>query len=271
MTEVKWIKIVVDIFDDDKIKLIEALPDGDSIIVCWFKLLCLAGQKNNCGILMLNDRIAYTDEMLATVFRRPLQTVRLALETFEQFGMIEIINGAITIPNWSKHQNIDGIDKIREQTRERTRRYRDRQKLIASGNVTRDVTVTERNAIEEDIEEDIDKDTESIKAAKPQRSKAFKPPTVEEVAAYCAERQNGIDAQAFIDYYAGTNWHRGKTKITDWKACVRTWEKRDRETPPREKPQQKPKQYTTAAQYEATKPKTIDSDKLDAVRAAFGL
>ena len=88
MAEVKWIKIVVDIFDDDKIKLIEALPDGDSIIVCWFKLLCLAGQKNNFGILMLNERIAYTDEMLATIFRRPLQTVRLALETFEQFGMI---------------------------------------------------------------------------------------------------------------------------------------------------------------------------------------
>ena len=152
MAEVKWIKIVVDIFDDEKIKLIEDLPDYDSIIVCWFKLLCLAGKQNNFGILMLNDRIPYTDEMLATVFRRPLQTVRLALETFEQFGMIEVINGTITIPNWSKHQNIDGIDKIREQTRERTRRYRDRQKLIASGNVTRDVTVTERNAIEEDID-----------------------------------------------------------------------------------------------------------------------
>ena len=151
MAEVKWIKIVVDIFDDDKIKLIEALPDGDSIIVCWFKLLCLAGQKNNFGILMLNERIAYTDEMLATIFRRPLQTVRLALETFEQFGMIETVNGAITIPNWENHQNAEGLEKIREQTRKRVADYRDRQKQLQR---YCNVTVTQGNAT--DIEEDID-------------------------------------------------------------------------------------------------------------------
>ena len=269
MAEVKWIKIVVEIFDDEKIKLIEDLPDYDSIIVCWFKLLCLAGKQNNFGILMLNDRIPYTDEMLATVFRRPLQTVRLALETFEQFGMIEVINGTITIPNWEKHQNLDKMEEVREQTRKRVQRYRERQRLLAGSNVTQNATVTERNAIEEDIEEDIDKDIESIKAGKPQRSKAFKPPTVEEVAAYCAERQNGIDAQAFIDYYAGTNWHRGKTKITDWKACVRTWEKRDRETPPHEKP--KPKQYTTAQEYNGRDRKPISADALEDIKRSFGL
>jgi predicted phage replisome organizer len=135
MAEIKWIKIVTDIFDDEKILLIESLPDGDSIIVCWFKLLCLAGKQNNSGVLMLSDRVAYTEEMLATVFRRPIQTVRLALETFEQFGMVEIINGAITIPNWGKHQNIEGIEKVRGQTRERVGRYRERQKLLLSSGV----------------------------------------------------------------------------------------------------------------------------------------
>ena len=207
--------------------------------------------------------------MLATVFRRPLQTVRLALETFEQFGMIEVINGTITIPNWSKHQNIDGIDKIREQTRERTRRYRDRQKLIASGNVTCDVTVTERNAIEEDIEEDIDTDIENIKAAKPPRAPAFKPPTVEEVAAYCRERNNGIDPEAFVNFYKSKGWKVGKDKMTDWKAAVITWEKRDRETPPREKP--KPKQYTTAQEYNGRDRKPISADALEDIKRSFGL
>ena len=164
MSEVKWIKIVVDIFDDEKIKLIESLPDGDSIIVCWFKLLCLAGKQNNYGILMLNDRIPYTEEMLATIFRRPIQTVKLALTTFEQFGMIEVINGAITIPNWGKHQNIEGIDKVREQTKERTRKYRERQKLMLAGDVTRNVTVTQCDALEEDIdiEEDIEEEGEGL-------------------------------------------------------------------------------------------------------------
>ena len=168
MSEVKWIKIVVDIFDDEKIKLIESLPDGDSIIVCWFKLLCLAGKQNNYGILMLNDRIPYTEEMLATIFRRPIQTVKLALTTFEDFGMIEVINGAITIPNWGKHQTIEGLDKVREQTRERVSQYRERQKRLltsnVTGNVTGNVTVTDCNAIEEDIdiEEDIEEEGEGL-------------------------------------------------------------------------------------------------------------
>ena len=69
-------------------------------------------------------------------------------------------------------------------------------------------------------------------AGKPPREAAFIPPTVEEVAAYCEERGNGIDAQQFVDFYTGTNWFRGKTKIKDWRACVRTWERRERESPP---------------------------------------
>ncbi|MBP0987378.1 MAG: phage replisome organizer N-terminal domain-containing protein, partial [Oscillospiraceae bacterium] len=71
MSDVKWIKIVTDIFDDEKILLIEAMPERDAIIVIWFKLLCLAGKQNNGGVFMLSDRIAYTDEMLSVIFRRP--------------------------------------------------------------------------------------------------------------------------------------------------------------------------------------------------------
>ena len=166
MSEVKWIKIVTDIFDDEKILLIESLPDGDSIIVCWFKLLCLAGKQNNSGVLMMNERVAYTDEMLATVFRRPLQTVRLALETFEQFGMVEIINGAITIPNWGKHQNLEDIERVREKTRERVSRFRERQKMLISGNVTDTLQVTQCNAIDKDKDKDIDIDREIEKDSK---------------------------------------------------------------------------------------------------------
>ena len=99
MAEVKWIKIVTDIFDDEKILMIESLPEKDSIIVLWFKLLCLAGKQNNSGVFMFNDRIPYTDEMLSTIFRRPLNTVRLALSIFEEYGMIEIVNNTIIKPS----------------------------------------------------------------------------------------------------------------------------------------------------------------------------
>ena len=75
MADVKWIKILTDIFDDEKMLLIESMPEADSIIVIWFKLLCLAGKQNNSGVFMLNDKIAYTDEMLATIFRRPFSAL----------------------------------------------------------------------------------------------------------------------------------------------------------------------------------------------------
>lgn len=130
MADVKWIKIVTDIFDDEKILLIESLPEADAIIVLWFKLLCLAGKQNNQGVFLLNNRIPYTDEMLATIFRRNVATVRLALNTFENFGMIEIVNGVITIPNWDKHQSLDALEKKRAYHRELMRKLRAEQKAL---------------------------------------------------------------------------------------------------------------------------------------------
>ena len=150
MSEIKWIKITTDIFDDEKICLIDALPDHDAILVIWFKILALAGKHNRNGLLMMSDKVHYTDEMLATIFRRPLNTVRMALGVFEQFGMVEIIDGVITLPNWEKHQNIDGMEKIKEQTRNRVARHREKQKNLALGNVTGNATVTDGNALEED-------------------------------------------------------------------------------------------------------------------------
>lgn len=157
-SEIKWIKIVTDIFDDEKILLIESLPEADTILVIWFKLLTLAGRQNYQGVLMLNNRIYYTEDMLATLFRRPLNTVKFALRTFEQYGMIEIVNNAITISNWEKHQNVDGMDKVRENTRKRVAQHRERQKLLANGNVTCNVTVTDCNALEKEEEKEIEED-----------------------------------------------------------------------------------------------------------------
>ena len=133
MDGVKWIKITTDIFDDEKILLIESLPEADSIIVIWFKLLCLAGKMNNSGVFMLNDKIAYTNKMLSTIFRRKESTVQLALKTFEQFGMVKIIDGVITIPNWGKHQNLEQMEDRKRYQREYQREYRKKQKLLASG------------------------------------------------------------------------------------------------------------------------------------------
>lgn len=158
MAEVKWIKIVTDVFDDEKVLLIETLPESDGIIVIWFKLLCLAGKQNNNGVFLMNNKIPYTEEMLAAIFRRPVNTVKLALNTFEEFGMIQIVDGVITIPNWDKHQSLDKLEMAREKTRQRVAKHREKQKLIALGegnaqcNVTCNDNVTVSNANRIDID-----------------------------------------------------------------------------------------------------------------------
>lgn len=193
MADVKWIKITTDIFDDEKILLIEGLPSSDEIIVIWFKLLILAGKQNNNGVFLMNERIPYTDEMLATIFRRDINIVRLALKTFEQFGMLELVDNVITIPNWNKHQQLDSYEKKKQQDRERQKARRAEQKALALGTKdvnknsegkkkSRDNRVTvagqsrdsRENVAENrglDKEEDIDIDKEkNIKKEKPNKS-----------------------------------------------------------------------------------------------------
>lgn len=167
MADVKWIKITTDIFDDEKILLIESLPDSYAIITCWFKLLCLAGKQNNSGVFMMG-RIAYTDKMLATIFRMKETTVTMALQTFEQFGMVEIVDGVITIPNWGKHQNLDQLESKKEYMRNYMKGYREKQKALTAGKPScKTNSKTNVSEAEEEIEEEIE--TEEEKDIKKER------------------------------------------------------------------------------------------------------
>lgn len=158
MAEIQWIKLKVGMFDDSKIKYIEALPERDTIITIWVKLLTLAGKYNEHGYIMLSENLPYNEEMLANEFNRPLNSVRLALQTFEKLGMIEQTQGVIKISNWEKHQNVEGMDKIRLQTRERVRKHREQKRLETCND---DVTL--RNATEKNREEENREDKEEEK------------------------------------------------------------------------------------------------------------
>ena len=158
MSNVKWIKLTTDMFDDEKIKLIEQMPEADTILVIWIKLLSQAGKTNASGYIFLSENIPYTEEMLATIFNRPLNTVRLALDTLKSFGMIDIDDDSfISIANWEKHQNIDGLNKIREQTRKRVAKHRERKQIEAPKKEVTD-NVTLRNATEEELELEVEVD-----------------------------------------------------------------------------------------------------------------
>lgn len=158
MNGLKWIKICSDIFDDEKILMIESLPNADNIIVIWFKLLCLAGKSNNSGVFLMNDKIAYSDEMLAAIFRRDVKIVRMALKTFQDFAMIEIINDTVTIPNWSKYQTLDAYEKKKERDRIYQQNRRKKQKLLAEKSKKSSDKSLDPSVDVATLEEDIDKE-----------------------------------------------------------------------------------------------------------------
>jgi len=144
LPEVEWIKITTDMFDNKKIRIIESMPDSDAILIIWIKLLTLAGKINASGFIFIREDIPYSTETLATVIGRPLNTVRLALGVFEKYGMIHMNGSHFVVSNWEKYQNVEGLARIREQTRKRVANYRGRQKQLKEGNVS----VTLRNATE---------------------------------------------------------------------------------------------------------------------------
>lgn len=164
MGEIKWIKIATDVFSNRKILQIEALPEADTILVIWFKLLCLAGVVNDYGQVYLTKDIPYTEQMLATQFNRPLATVQMALNVFKSFGMIEITDDIMRVSNWEKYQNIDGMERVREQNRIRKQRQREREKLLLEDKMSRDNhgTVTEGHAIDKDIDKEKEKNIYNV-------------------------------------------------------------------------------------------------------------
>ena len=246
MADVKWIKITTDIFDDEKILLIESLPDSYAIITVWFKLLCLAGKQNNSGVFMLG-RVAYTNNMLATIFRMKESTVTMALQTFEQFGMVEIIDGVITIPNWNKHQTLDAYEKKKERDRLYKQERRKQQRLLVQNktDVSDDVSDDLSSCVAvSDIEEEREKEKDNIllsdsseSAPAPKAKKAVKHKhgeynnvllTDEEFEKLQKEFKNYKD---LIERLSGYIASTGKAYKSHY-VTIRNWARRDAEKKP---------------------------------------
>lgn len=178
MAEISWIKLKTTMFDDEKIRLIQSLPEADAILVIWIRLLVLAGKTNDDGLIYIQRNMPYTEEMLATLFDKPVSVVRLALVTLQQFEMVDLgEDGLIAISNWEKHQNIEGMDKIREQNRLRKARQREKQKLLT------DVTGRSRDshAIDKELDKDIDKELDKDILS-------------------CSDKQDDVPYKKIIDY-----------------------------------------------------------------------
>jgi len=170
MADVKWVKITTDMFDNRKIKHLRKLPDGNNIVLIWVMLLTMAGRCNAGGMIFLTENIPYTPKMLADELGFEENTVKLALQALEQFNMVVTDQGYFSIAGWNEYQNIEGMEKIREQNRKRVAAHRKRQKALAEGvsacNVTDNVTVTQCHATDKEEERDKEKEKKKKKSVK---------------------------------------------------------------------------------------------------------
>ena len=235
MSSVKWIKINIDMFDDEKIKIIQAMPEGDSLLVVWIKLITLAGKTNDGGYIYIAENMPYTEEMLATIMNKPINTIRLALNTFLSLKMIEEDTKGIYLINFEKHQSLDKMEKLKEQNRIRVAKYRDKKKqelLECNDDVT--LHVMQSHGIDINIDKDIDKDNNIyIPFGEYKRVKLKQKEYDKLIEEYGKEYVDFIIDR--LDEYVESNNNKNKYKnfnLVIRKAIRENWFKKDKELNP---------------------------------------
>ena len=220
-----YLRLKDNFFDSDELKILESMKDGYLYSNILLKLY-LRSLKND-GKLVVNDRIPYNAEMLASVTGHQIGTVKQALSIFKDLGLIDVLeNGAIYMLDI---QNFIGKGSSEA---DRKREYRQRIETDRTNVQTNLRQISEKSPpeIEIELEKKIEKKIDSSASTTTKR-KRFEKPTLSEIKEYCIERGNKVDAQHFYDYYESNGWKVGKNSMKNWQAAVRTWERSEYRKP----------------------------------------
>nr|DAK58682.1 MAG TPA: DnaD like replication protein [Caudoviricetes sp.] len=224
-----YLRLKDNFFDSDELKILESMKDGYLYSNILLKLY-LRSLKND-GKLVVNDRIPYNAEMLASVTGHQVGTIKQALSMFKELGLIEILeNGAIYMLDIQNFIGKGSTEADRQRLYDRRiSDERKQKKLTQSRNLEE---IFEKSTPEIEIEKDIEIEKEiHSSASTTTKRKRFEKPTLSEIKAYCIERGNKVDAQHFFDYYESNGWRVGKNSMKNWQAAVRTWERSEYRKP----------------------------------------
>ena len=223
-----WLKLKRDFFKRHDIHCINGMDNGREILLFYIKLMIESVDHE--GTLRFSKEKPYTNGILAGVTDTPQNIVELAMDTLQDFGLVEIAEDkTIILP-----KVIEMIDSAsNSDAAKRMRRLRTKiEQNVQSCEQNVQESEQERTIRDESIEirdkrlEIRDKSIECEREKERDTHSRFMPPTVEEVYLYCEGRHNGIDAQRFVDYYTARGWKN----VRDWKAQIRVWENRKEET-----------------------------------------
>lgn len=227
-----YLRLKDNFFDSDELKILESMKDGYLYSNILLKLY-LRSLKND-GKLVVNERIPYSADMLASVTGHQVGTIKQALSVFKDLGLIDVLdNGAIYMLDI---QNFIGKGSSEA---DRKREYRQRIETDRTNVQTNLRQISEKSPpeIEIELEKDIEIEKEIHSSAKSTttKRKRFEKPTLSQITQYCLERNNNVNAEQFYDYYESNGWKVGKNAMKDWKACVRTWERNGYDKPIKKK------------------------------------
>lgn len=211
-----WLKLKRDFFKRHDIRIIEGMPNGKDYILFYLKMLLESIDHE--GELRFSETIPYNEQMLSVITNTNIDIVKSAMKIFIELNMIEILDDSTIY--------MSEVLKLTGSETEYAKKKREYRQKLLEQRQNEDKTRTKKDNVRQEIELEKEKEIEKDinKSDKPKRTQ-FKPPTREEVQAYCKERNNSVDAERFIDHYTSNGWMVGKNKMKDWKASVRTWEK----------------------------------------------
>lgn len=221
-----YLRLKDNFFDSDELKILESMKDGYLYSNILLKLY-LRSLKND-GKLVVNDRIPYNAEMLASVTGHQVGTIKQALSMFKELGLIEILeNGAIYMLDIQNFIGKGSTEADRQRLYDRRISEERKQKKLTQSRNLGEILEKSTPEIEIELEKDIkiEKEIHSSAKSTTTKRKRFEKPTLSEIKAYCIERNNNVDAQHFFDYYESNGWKVGKNSMKNWQAAVRTWEK----------------------------------------------
>lgn len=212
----------------------------------WIHILIDANWKDGwfMGNVIPRGSFATSIKRLAEETNLSEKTVRNWLKKFENAGQISV-KGAnkftlITVINYAKYQDMP-IEKGEQITEQITDQVTEQSTEQITNQSTEQVTdqVTDNRTNKPYINnKKKEKDITNVISSKKEK-KGFVPPTVEEVQAYCDERHNFVDPEAFVAFYESKNWMIGKNKMSNWKKAVITWEKYDQQKRNAKRPKQR--------------------------------
>lgn len=221
-----YLRLKDNFFDSDELKILESMKDGYLYSNILLKLY-LRSLKNN-GKLVVNDRIPYNAEMLASVTGHQVGTIKQALSMFKELGLIEILeNGAIYMLDIQNFIGKGSTEADRQRLYNRRISDERKQKKLTQSRNLEEIFEKSTPEIEIELEKEIkiEKEIDSSAKSTTTKRKRFEKPTLSEIKEYCIERNNNVDAQHFYDYYESNGWKVGKNSMKNWQAAVRTWEK----------------------------------------------